>query len=231
MNKQEQLQELRGTLTSVRKLVDTNTKEVYEKQLLPIAQGCCDNGFVLKVSNGWSCDEYINLTFDLGDWEKEFGLDFTIRLNAYKMIDISHGSLSGDTRPIRKYLIQRDKIIGRLWDKETELLGVFEAVRQERNKTYDLIDEIQRKVWRLEDKIKQEETDRALKELVAGSKWYYKWDNKTEKTPLVIKKITSKLVFTNDYPYSFGERRFKIYDIVRKVNDGILIKFEGEGDK
>ena len=223
MTKQEQLQELQHTYASVSKLKKSNIKEVYDKQLLPIAQSCCDNGFVLKVENGWFNEDNVDLTFDVKD---NWGFEFHIRLDSRKMIEISHGLMSGLRAEQRPFIIQRDKIIGRLWDKETELLGVFEAVKQEQAKTDDLLYDIQRKIWRLEDEIKQEETDRALKELVAGSKWYYAWD-KEDKRPLTIIKITKKLVFL-DSPFSYGEQRIKIEDIVGWFNRGEILKVEGD---
>lgn len=221
MNKQEQLQELRHTYASVSKLSKSNIKDIYESQLLPIAQSCCDNGFKLKISSGWFSEENVELTFDIDTW-----FNFHIRLDSRKTIEISHGLYSGYTLEQRQYLIEMDKIIGRLWDKETELLGVFEAVKKDQAKTYDLLNDIQSKIWRLENEIKREETEQALKELVAGSKWYYAWD-KENKRPLTIIKITKKLVFLNS-PFSYGEQRIKIEDIVEEFNRGEILKIEGD---
>ena len=221
MNKQEQLQELRHTYASVSKLTKDNMKDIYESRLLPIAQSCCDNGFKLKVSGGWLSEENVELTFDLGDWNKEFGLDFNIRLNSNKMIEISHGILSGYTLEQRPYLIQRDKVIGKLWGKETELLAVFDAVKKDKRKTEDFLWDIQIKISQIESEIEREETEQALKELAVGSKWYYKWDN-DKRFVLTISKITEKLVIIkdrNDY-----EKRYKIKEIARQVVSGDLLK-------
>ena len=225
MNKKEQLEQLKQGLRGIRLAHENSKRAILEKHLLPIVQGCCDKDFKVKLTNSFG-DWYCNITFDLNDWEKEFGLDFSIRVYK-KLIDLSHGSLSGDTTQVRAYLIERDKIIARLWDKNDEIVACFEEVSKETNKYWDTCWELERQITEVENSIKEEETKEVLNQMTIGSKWVFSWDI-GNKRPITITKITPKTIyFERDYQ-SWGDnsKQMKIKDMVSYFKNGSVKKYE-----
>lgn len=227
MTRDEQLKALRQAIYGLDVARENAKKTIIINKLLPIAQACCDSGFKLKAKNNFG-ESWCDLTFDLNDFGKEFGLDFSIRVNTHNQIELTHGWMSGDTTPIRPYLIQRDKIIARLWDKNDELVACFKEMKQEDNKYYDSRFDIERQIGKLEMEIEQEKTKQALDQLKIGSKWCYEWD---KKRPLTITKITEKMVFFErryNTLSSDNTDRKKITDMISDLKNNHLIPYVEE---
>jgi len=229
MTKQEKLEQLRQALKGVALLMTEAVRNVYKSEMLPIIESTTE--YKMKMKSDVN-DDWCEITFDLGDWNKEWGLDFTIRLNHNKLMEITHGWLTYTTLEQRKYLIERDKIVGKLWDKEEEIKAVFINAKNARDEMFDTYNALEREIWAIEDEIAQEERKQYLGMLTIGSKWVYKWEQNSEyKRPMTIVKITNKLVFyTRAYsPFSTNNsNRMKITDIVRNLKNGEIVKYEEE---
>ena len=229
MTKQEKLEQLRQALKGVKLLMTEAVRNVYKSEMLPIIESTTEYKMKMKSD---VYEDWCEITFDLGDWNKEWGLDFTIRLNHNKLIEMSHGWLSYTTLEQRKYLIERDKIVGKLWDKEEEIKAVFINAKKAREEMVDTCSALEREIWVIEDEIAQEERKQYLGMLTIGSKWVYEYEkNSPYKRPLTIKKITNKLVFY-DRAYSAismdNSTRMKISEMVSELKNGRIIRFEEE---
>ena len=228
MTKEEQLKALRQSIYGLDIARASAKKTIITSKLLTIAQSCCDSGFKLKAKNNFG-DGWCELTFDLNDSSKEFGLDFTIRVNTHNQIELTHSWSSGDQTSVRQYLIQRDKIIARLWDKNDQLVECFDLMKKEDDKYYEARFSIERQIGVIEQELENEKRQKALEQLTVGSKWVYKWG---KDRPLTITKITDKMIFFNRQYYALSSDntdRKKIADMVKDLNLGNLIKYETEG--
>lgn len=226
MEREELLKSLRQANAGLENAKNNEIRAIYENELLPIVQKCVVGDYKLKVESFYERGCEIN--FDLGDCESDFGLDFGIRYNnIHNIIDMSHGYLSGNTMPIRKYLIERDKIIGHLWDYESDLIDVFKKVNEIENDYYNARIKVERQIWDIEDKIKTEKRNEALKRLVVGSKWVYTY---APKRPLTITKITEKMIFFERPYQSYGNNsnRAKISDMVSDLEYNQLVEYKEE---
>ena len=222
MEKQEKLEQLNKAMDGVKLLMNEAVKNVYAKEMLPLVQSTTN--FKLKMKTD-VYEDWCEITFDLGDWKKEWGFDFTISLTHDKLIELKHGWLSGVSKEQRPYLIERDKIIGKLWDKEEQIKAVFENVKKERNKLLDTYNALEREAWGIEREIAQEKRQHYLDMLSVGSKWVYKWELDSDyKRPMTIIKITPKLVF---YHRTYGAHtRMKIVDMISQLEAGNIVRYE-----
>lgn len=227
MNREELLKSLRQANAGLENAKKNEIRAVYDNELLPIVQKCVVGDYKLKVERFYegSCE----ITFDLGDWHKEFGLGLSVRYNNIrKDIELNHGYLSGDGDfDIKQYIVARDKIIGHLWDYESDLIDVFKKINEIENDYYNARFKVERQIWDIEDKIKTEKRNEALKRLVVGSKWVYTY---APKRPLTITKITPKMIFFERPYQSYGDNsnRAKISDMVSDLEYNQLVEYKEE---
>jgi len=227
MEREELLKSLRQANAGLEHAKNNEIKAIYEKELLPIVQKCVVGDYKLKVERFYegSCE----ITFDLGDWHKEFGLGFSIRYNNIrKDIELNHGYLSGDGDfDNKQYIVARDKIIGHLWDYEIKLVEIFKKINEVQNDYYDARFKVERQIGDIEEEIKTEKRNSALEKLKVGSKWVYTYD---KERPLIITKITEKMIFF-ERPYkSWGNNsnRAKISDMISDLEYNNLVEYKEE---
>lgn len=225
MNRQEKLEQLRQTLKGINMLISEAKEKIYREEMLPIIESTTEHK--MKITKCF--DEWCDVSFDLGDWHKEFGLDFTIRLNGDKQVEISHGMLSCISKEKRPYIIERDRIIGKLWHYENEMQKVFDDIRHAQNELYETFWKVEKEISAIEIAIQEEEKKHYLELTKVGSKWVYRWENE-HKRPMTIEKITEKLVFFNRKYSSLGDNstRMKITEWVKSLKNGDIVAYEEE---
>ena len=135
-------------------------KNIVEKAqpILALVQSLADKGFTIKLG---SVSSYgIEFNFDRGN-EDNFGLDFKIYYNSsFKAIEITHScGLSAGfdyMKAVRPYLIQRDKVVARMWEHEATFEKWFIDVAKFESEHYDKISDIDYDIKQLDYTARQE---------------------------------------------------------------------------
>lgn len=233
MTKQQQLEQLQQARNGVIILMANAKQTAYDTKVLPIVQSATTYKMKIKNIGSKLCD----VGFDLDDRKKEFGLDFTISLDwTTELLRFNHGWINGETEEQRKYLIERDRIIGKLWDKETELT---QALKDTENANKDLMETCNKldfEIMVIRNQIDEEERKEVIAMLTIGSKWVEKWDlntNKEHRRPMTIDKITAKMVYFHKPYCSYADNRtrMKLNEMVYAIKKGDIVKDVEENNK
>lgn len=204
-----------------------NTIKDFVIELKDIISSCS----TFPIKEGWISFEgsSFDFAFDRGD-KNNFGLDFHIYIKG-DLLELSHSfGLSGERDyllEVRPYLIERDKLIAKLWDKEKEIIDLY--FKYQKKDIFSFYDITFRELEQLESeqriKENQERKDRLLGE--AKSYKYFKIYNtyygiikicdKIVKYGKVQKITSKKEYYVSDY---CGVRREDLNDFLRNIENG-----------
>lgn len=181
-----------------KKLCKDYQVELIEKAqpILALVQSLADKGFTIKLG---SVSSYgIEFNFDRGD-DKNFGLDFKIYYNSsFKAIEISHScGLSAGfeyMKAIRPHLIQRDKVVARMWEHEATFENWFLDISKFEQEHNAKIDDIDYEIRQLDYKARQE----VLAKLKVGMKICFAQQYDEDRVATIV-KIARKYVTFNGW--------------------------------
>lgn len=159
--------------------------------LLELVQHVADEGFKLKL--GWVSNSGVEFNFEKdGD---NFGSDFRINYNSYrKQIEMSHSiGLSASDKymqEIRPFLIERDKIIARLWEHEDAIASWFVSIVSVEKVFNDKQLDIRYEINRIENDAKKE----VIKKLDVGVNVCFSVEEKSENISFIT-RLGTKFVY------------------------------------
>lgn len=184
---------------------------LYKKQVakvLDIVQPLTKYQLVCDLDR-YTNNNHISLYFYSSDYVIEFATDIDIHLNSDSQIEISHSvGFSGSTSErvkTRPYLIERDMLVAKLWNKQDKLLKLIKSWKS--NKIHDKLQKaITEKDYanqELNEAIEQANKNKYL-EKAKSSKYFYECYGGCNYYYYGIVKITEKMVYYNKVQKSYG---------------------------